>query len=283
MKSRGELVNVYEKVLEDLTNGYYINRLGEEISLINSKIKNGSTMYLGDALREKVVSKNHFDSTKIYVQNIDSFLKAIEMGPNSLVLNMASARNPGGGVTKGSSAQEEDLCRRSNLLYSLYSFSPRGCLKTPSRDFSYPIPTYGGIYSPGVLIYRDKNYNKYDDVYKTNVVSVSAVVNPIYDENTLMIDKSQVHIVKNKIRSILRIAVLNGHTRLVLGAFGCGAFSNPPKHVSMLFKEVLESTEFRHAFEEVCFAILDDKNTGRKHNPEGNYKPFLDIFGNGEN
>lgn len=84
---------------------------------------------------------------------------------------------------------------------------------------------------------------------------------------------------KRKIRTILRIALDNNHTKLVLGALGCGAFKNPPSHVARLFKEVLEEPEFIGAFEEICFAILDDGNSGRDHNPNGNLKPFADVFG----
>ena len=38
-----------------------------------------------------------------------------------LVLNLANPVNPGGGVRRGSKAQEEDLCRKSSLLLSLES------------------------------------------------------------------------------------------------------------------------------------------------------------------
>ena len=38
-----------------------------------------------------------------------------------LVLNLANPVHPGGGVRKGSKAQEEDLCRKSSLLVSLES------------------------------------------------------------------------------------------------------------------------------------------------------------------
>jgi hypothetical protein len=29
----------------------------------------------------------------------------------------------------------------------------------------------------------------------------------------------------------------------------------------------------------ITFAILDDHNAGKQHNPEGNLKPFVDVFG----
>ncbi len=40
-------------------------------------------------------------------------------GKKVAVLNFASASNPGGGVVKGSSAQEECLCRCSSLYFAL--------------------------------------------------------------------------------------------------------------------------------------------------------------------
>ena len=280
MKSKEELVKIYEQVVKDLKNGYYVNKFGEEIEFNDRKLKSGSKMYQESEIVDVSYSPR-FESTKIYVQNIDSFLKVLDMGKGVAVLNMASQRNPGGGVAKGSRAQEEDLCRRSNLLTSLYSFSEKGKITgyTNKTDYGYPIPTYGGIYSPGVEIYRSTNYNTYNETFKTDVISVSAMVRPEFDPVTLMISKKQAHIMKKKIKTILRIALMNKKTKLVLGAFGCGAFCNPPKHVALMFKEILDSSEFKNAFEEICFAILDDGNTGKEHNPEGNYKPFVEVFG----
>lgn len=279
MKNREELIKIYNQVILDIKNGYYENSLGEEIEFTGkSKIKKDSKMY--ESL-PPCTDHPIFSSTKIYVENNDTYLKAIEMGPKAVVLNMASHRNPGGGVSKGSRAQEEELCRRSNLLYSLYSFIGKGRdLFGFGKDQSYPIPCYGGIYSPKISIYRRPgSYDTYDEPFFTNVISVAGILHPEIDFTTGMMLKKYVHIAKSKIRTILRIAIINKHSKLVLGALGCGAFGNPPKHIALLFKEVLGEDEFKNSFEEVCFAILDDGNTGKAHNPEGNYKPFVDVFG----
>ena len=83
---------------------------------------------------------------------------------------------------------------------------------------------------------------------------------------------------KDKIRTILRIAHFHGHDAVVLSALGCGAFRNPPADVAAAFDEVLREPEFAGAFKKVLFAILDDQNAGRAHNPDGNFLPFKRRF-----
>ena len=70
----------------------------------------------------------------------------------------------------------------------------------------------------------------------------------------------------------------HGHDSLVLSAFGCGAFQNPPDHIARLFKEVIE--DYKGHFKMVAFAILDDHNANKSHNIDGNYKPFERVFDN---
>ena len=42
---------------------------------------------------------------------------------------------------------------------------------------------------------------------------------------------------------------------LVLGAFGCGAFHNPPFIVAEAFRQVMISSRYINSFKEVIFAI----------------------------
>lgn len=281
-KNREELARVYQDVIKDIQRGYYECN-GDFIDFVDQdRMRNDTLMYSSLA---KITSTPFFKNTKTYAQNIDTFMKAIELGPDCAVLNMASHKHPGGGVANGSRAQEEELCRRSNLLYSLYPFTALGkSFFGFQQKAEYPIPRYGGIYSPGVTIYREPGTYKTMIEPKTcSVISVPGVVCPEVDEVTRMMkNPKDISLVKGKIRSILRIAIDNNHSKLVLGALGCGAFRNPPRHVAMLFDEILKEQEFRCAFEEICFAILEDSNSLRPENPEGNLKPFIEIFGENE-
>ena len=60
----------------------------------------------------------------------------------------------------------------------------------------------------------------------------------------------------------------------VLGAFGCGAFCNPPELVAQMFQDVLQTSPLKEA----VFCIIDDHNTNQCHNPRGNFLPFKEVF-----
>jgi lysophospholipase L1-like esterase len=57
-----------------------------------------------------------------------------------------------------------------------------------------------------------------------------------------------------RIRNILEAAMENGAEVLILGAFGCGAFGNPPDVVARAFREVLSEQRYQ-AFRKIVFAI----------------------------
>ena len=108
-------------------------------------------------------------------------------------------------------------------------------------------------------------------------ISVAGINHPTLTSEG-MIDEAHIEMIKNKIRTILRIGLQNGHDSLVLGALGCGAFCNPPQHIALLFYEVLKEKEFINKYKHISFAILEDSNSFHKHNKQGNLKCFEQQF-----
>ena len=276
------LASIFKNVCDDIDNGYYRDQNENSVKFrFVSKLKSGTILFPESELLEQIPLENlpYFPNTSISVENIDTFEKAKEFGDGVAVLNMASAKNPGGGVIHGSRAQEEELCRRSNLILSLYGVYGAERFGFNIKDFDYPIPSYSTIYTPFVNVYREpKTYNTLDNPYLVNVISASMIIRPKLDENG-DIEKKYVHIVRKKIRSVLRTAIKRNNSKLVLGAWGCGAYGCPSKHMARIFKRVLDEEEFKHSFSDICFAILEDHNSTRLDNPEGNFKPFKDLFG----
>ena len=53
------------------------------------------------------------------------------------------------------------------------------------------------------------------------------------------------------------LAQERGHTTVLLGAWGCGVFKNPPETAADAFATWLESERFRGVFQRVVFAVYD--------------------------
>ena len=45
-----------------------------------------------------------------------------------------------------------------------------------------------------------------------------------------------------------------------------------------LWKALFNDEEFKGKFKKIIFAIFDDHNAGKQHNPFGNYLPFIETF-----
>ena len=66
-----------------------------------------------------------------------------------------------------------------------------------------------------------------------------------------------------RIKNILEVAVANNVDIIVLGAFGCGAFNNPPDLVAEVFRYLLVTKGQGRFFKRVVFAIKrnNEQNT----------------------
>ncbi|MCJ1243748.1 hypothetical protein MMC30_000945 [Trapelia coarctata] len=219
----------------------------------------------------------NFLPSPISVVNADTLDTAIDFPPSRfdakpvLVLNMANAEHGGGGWLNGALAQEESLCYRSSLSFTL------------KRRF-YPLGPETAIYSPRVVVFREnleKGHGLLDlsqpqALPVVSVVSVAAIRDPEIVKGAGgrvgYKYKEDEELMKVKMRVALRVAGREGHKRLVLGALGCGAFGNPRGEVVRLWKEVLCETEFDGWWEEVVFAVME---RGGTRDGDGNFGVFF--------
>jgi uncharacterized protein (TIGR02452 family) len=75
--------------------------------------------------------------------------------------------------------------------------------------------------------------------------------------NTKYSFEDEKELMKDKIRTALRIAVYYDHPDICFGAYGCGPiFKNPTREVATMFKDILLfEEEFKGQFSNVVFAF----------------------------
>lgn len=286
---RALLTKVFTHNLDIFRDGAYRTESGRVVTLpVSGAFVENSQMFSAPIQLPAEYIKA---DTQLSVLNVDCIISTrdlVEQGFNPAVLNMASLYHPGGGVLQGSGAQEEELCRRSTLAISLYQFSLPGgrygdladMVGVKRRAERYPMDnTCGGIYSPGITFFRgtqEEGYVLLEETFQAAVISVASLnYNPKHGHNTLdngNIPESDKPVLKEKIRTILRIGALKGHDSLVLGALGCGVFCTPPAQMARLFHEVLDEPEFDGRFRKIIFAIIDSPSSN-------NFKPFKKELG----
>lgn len=109
------------------------------------------------------------------------------------------------------------------------------------------------------------------------VISVAPVRRPKLDETGTRYSFAQEkELMKEKMRTVLRIASYCGHSNLVLGPFGLGPiFRNPTREVARMWRKLLfEEEEFRGVFTDVVFAI----DSSMVSPPAKNGMPDADVF-----
>ena len=285
MEIRAMRSEIFQSTVNIVRAGEYTSENGNKITLDDQeKIISGTQFYSQEITLDEHQLEEYDE--EYLVENKDCLDVAKELldeGYHPVVLNMANRHNPGGGVLYGAGAQEENLFRRTNLFCSLYQYAPYAAqYGLPQAPEQYPMDrNHGGIYTPQAQVFRgneSEGYPLLDTPFHVSFISVAGLCCPDVESGKIV--PQQAERLKNKIRTIFRIALTNGHDAIVLGALGCGAFCNPPEHVAQLFEEVADEPEFNGHFALLDFAILEDHNSHRSHNLEGNFKPFHKRFGN---
>ena len=225
-------------------------------------------VYAAHTLSEKSPSAK---ASRVVVQEATTVQAARELKKlyaRVALLNFANPLEPGGGVLRGANTQEESLCRASTLYPCLV-----GPCAAEYYRYHQAMPRIGNcflnsdrlVYSPDVTFFKEEvspdpfddqlhlELCYTDDWFTADVITCAA---PYFPAGQLPIAESELrNILIERIQNILECAIDQDAEALVLGAFGCGAFHNPPMVVADAFRTVLLQPRYRNAFEEIRFAI----------------------------
>ena len=263
--AREELIKIFENTVWMCENN---RRLVDKIksSMVYNRVISEEN---ADDILENLIYGNETEKeVKIIVSKKRSFEAASAYrGKHVSVLNFASATKPGGGVTKGASAQEECLCRISTL-YKCISASEiteafhkkhRYALKTGEMDSLYNDDC---IQTCGVTIFKSDTKKPVllpeKEWFDVDVISCAApnlrcMSQYNKDWKKSVTDQDLLDIYKKRTNRVLDIARYAKSEVVILGAFGCGAFANSPELVAYAMNAAIN--EHKYDFETIELAI----------------------------
>lgn len=177
------------------------------------------------------------------------------------VLNFANPHTPGGGVENGAMAQEECLCRSNNLFLCLKSNNIFEDYYKYHREMKNYFFSDRLIYTKNITVFKDDGsvprLMDKNEWFYVDVITCSA---PFLGKRKYTNKKALKELFKGRVRNIFEASVDNGVDVLILGAFGCGAFKNPPDVVAEAFYEVIIENEYQKCFKQIVFAIKSTNN-----------------------
>ncbi|KAI1759801.1 hypothetical protein GGR53DRAFT_121712 [Hypoxylon sp. FL1150] len=225
------------------------------------------------------------------------------------ILNMASPLSPGGGFLNGANSQEESLCGRTTLLPALrdefYRLPELGVVYTPDVLVFRGGSSDSHNKQKGKRVKKSAgdgdNFAKAEaeaeervggdrgedteppvldkgDRWFVDVVSAAMLRMPEIEVDEGSGWASYAHaadreVAVRKMRALMRILAAKGVRKIVLGAWGCGAYGNPVGEIARAWKKVLIGSGSRQGgaktekkekavdswkyIEDVVFAIKD--------------------------
>ncbi|MEE1228773.1 MAG: TIGR02452 family protein [Lachnospiraceae bacterium] len=192
-------------------------------------------------------------------------------GDKVAVLNFANSTRAGGRVMHGSSAQEESLCRSSNLYplldvpYLEYHFYKRNHRYDAGIEATDAV-----IYTPDVVVFKDdQDYPEpLEKPFQVDVLSSATPDNRYKAFSIASLDPDELKdIFVHRIRNLLEVAVAQDIDILILGAYGCGASMNQPEIVANAFQRLLYDENYGKCFKKILFPIkIGDEKKKHKRN-----------------
>lgn len=288
---RADNIYMLQDTLNILNQGYYVlDGKKKELKLTKEQMEKAVVYLPGNieaiSRRKDISHMREHGRLNCSVVNMDSFTLARKRydeckdmfsegeAPGILVLNLANPVNPGGGVRRGSRAQEEDLCRKSSLLVSLEGEEARKYY-TYNRSLNTFMGSDAVIITPDVEIIKDEDGNLLEDSVLVSVMTCAAPMLTYGMEG--LSDEQYQAMVYGRVAGMLKLAAFLGYKVLVLGAFGCGAFRNDAHIVSDIFYKALKEFDYDGRKAEEFFFRIDFAVLSRTRD-QYNYKEFARNF-----
>ncbi|QGJ71400.1 No similarity [Planctomycetales bacterium 10988] len=255
--ARSRARQLAKETVDIIENGFYLNSQGRKVSLA-SKIEASvagtvtSPPKASLELPECPVPARRLAFDVRNESSLDAAQRLVRDGVRPMVLNFASAKNPGGGFLNGARAQEESLCRSSALYASINGNE----MYAYHRERHDPTYSHYAIYSPDVPVFRLEDGALLDDYFLASFITCPAVNAQVARRRNPQKEEKIKPIMRARIERVLTTAAIQGHEALVLGAWGCGVFGNNTHDIATLFHEALTGP-FSGYFSQVTFAVLD--------------------------
>lgn len=270
------------RIFKDTERMYQTNKV--LIEAIESSIKHQEVIFANDSVDVVLVGGRVGKAAVSGKRTLEASEFYAKQGKRVCVLNFASATNPGGGVVHGSSAQEEAICRCSTLYPCLNTKEMLNCFYYPHRKADHPLYNDDCIYTPSVKVFKsDVDFPEIlpeRDWWEVDVLTCAAPnlrevpshwMNPDAGSKKAVITYNELKALhSSRIRRIFEAAAAHKAEVLILGAFGCGAFCNPPELVAEVFAEYTE--KYLDCFDVIEYAVFH-----RAHETE-NYRAFKDAM-----
>lgn len=179
----------------------------------------------------------------------ETVVKTILRYDNPLTLVFGSAKNPGGGVLRGSTAQEEDISLSSTWYFNVKD-------NTEFYGMIHPDLTYSDkmLYVPEAYMLNNELGHSIKPKKISFIGGAAPNINGMKSSGQTINEKVVYEILRNRIFGLLSFAEVHNHKILILGAWGCGVFGLSPEKVANIFKECIESKLYTGM---IVFSILD--------------------------
>ena len=177
-------------------------------------------------------------------------------------------------------AQEECLCRSSNLFACIFDQNVHDEYYGYHRGIRSHFYTDRLIYTKDVTVFKDDSTVPQpipkEEWFDVDVITCAA---PYIAKRKHTNGAALLNLFKSRIKNIFEAARDNNVDYLILGAFGCGAFRNPPLIVAEAFRQTIMEQNYFKDFKQIVFAI---KPTGTDCPNLNTFRRQFDFYSDSE-